>query len=91
MYYEEYLPVPGGAEAAKVVASRKLNLPSDTTYKPFEIKKAIEHAERGGKILLDFNPQNNAFMTFLSNELPGSQIEPLNQTSAKELRIWPLN
>jgi NADPH:quinone reductase-like Zn-dependent oxidoreductase len=57
MYYEEYLPKIQAAltEAAKVVASGKLNLPSDTTYKPVEIKKAIEHAQRGGKILLDFN------------------------------------
>jgi NADPH:quinone reductase-like Zn-dependent oxidoreductase len=57
MYYEEYLPKIQAAltEAAKVVASGKLNLPADKTYKPSEIKKAIEHAQRGGKILLDFN------------------------------------
>jgi len=57
MYYDEYLPKMRAAltEAAKVVASGKLNLPAETTYKPFEIKKAIEHAQRGGKILLDFN------------------------------------
>lgn len=57
MYYEEYLPKIQAAltEAAKVVASGKLNLPTDATYKPFEIKKAIEHAQRGGKILFDFN------------------------------------
>jgi len=57
MYYEEYLPKIQAAltEAAKVVASGKLNLPADATYKPFEIKKAIEHAQRGGKILFDFN------------------------------------
>ena len=56
MYYEEYLPKIQAAlaEAAKVVASGKLILPVDATYKPFEIKKAIEHALRGGKILLDF-------------------------------------
>src|SRR5258707_13796539 len=57
MYYEEYLPKIQAAltEAAKVVASGKLNLPADATYKPFEIKKAIEHAQPGGKILFDFN------------------------------------
>ena len=57
MYYEEYLPKIRGAltEATKVVASGKLNLPVTTTYKPSQIKEAIEHAERGGKVLLDFN------------------------------------
>jgi NADPH:quinone reductase-like Zn-dependent oxidoreductase len=57
MYYEEYLPKMRGAltEGTKVVASGKLNLPVTTTYKPSQIKEAIEHAERGGKVLLDFN------------------------------------
>ena len=57
MYYEEYLPkIPAAlTEAAKVVASGKLSLPFITTYKPLQIKEAIEHAERGGKVLLDFN------------------------------------
>jgi NADPH:quinone reductase-like Zn-dependent oxidoreductase len=57
MYYEEYLPKIRGAltEATKVVASGKLSLPITTTYKPSQIKEAIEHSERGGKVLLDFN------------------------------------
>jgi NADPH:quinone reductase-like Zn-dependent oxidoreductase len=57
MYYEEYLPKVRAAltEAAKVVASGKLRLPITTTYKPSQIKEAIEHAQRGGKVLLDFN------------------------------------
>ncbi len=57
MYYEEYLPKIRGAltEATKVVASGKLSLPITTTYKPSQIKDAIEHSERGGKVLLDFN------------------------------------
>ena len=57
MYYEEYLPKVRAAltEAAKVVASGKLHLPITTTYKPSQIKEAIEHAQRGGKVLLDFN------------------------------------
>ncbi len=57
MYYEEYLPKIRAAltEAAKVVASGKLTLPITTTYKPSQIKEAIEHAQRGGKVLLDFN------------------------------------
>jgi hypothetical protein len=32
----------------------KLTLPFSTIYKPSQITAAIEHAERGGKILLDF-------------------------------------
>jgi NADPH:quinone reductase-like Zn-dependent oxidoreductase len=57
MYYQEYLPKMRAAltEATKVVVSGKLSLPSTTTYKPSQIKEAIEHAQRGGKVLLDFN------------------------------------
>ena len=60
MYYEEYLPKMRAAltEATKVVASGKLSLPSTTTYKPSQITEAIEHAQRGGKVLLDFTHQN---------------------------------
>jgi mitochondrial enoyl-[acyl-carrier protein] reductase / trans-2-enoyl-CoA reductase len=59
MYYEEYLPKIRAAltEAAKLVASDKLSLPITTTYKPSQIKEAIEHSQRGGKVLLDFNRQ----------------------------------
>jgi NADPH:quinone reductase-like Zn-dependent oxidoreductase len=57
MYYDEYLPKMRAAltEATEVVASGKLSLPFTTTYKPSQIKEAVEHALRGGKILLDFN------------------------------------
>jgi NADPH:quinone reductase-like Zn-dependent oxidoreductase len=57
MYYDEYLPKIRSAltEAAKVVASGRLSLPITATYKPPQIKEAIEHCERGGKVLLDFN------------------------------------
>jgi NADPH:quinone reductase-like Zn-dependent oxidoreductase len=57
MYYEEYLRKIRAAltEATKVVASGKLSLPFTTTYKPSQIKEAIEHSQRGGKVLLDFN------------------------------------
>jgi NADPH:quinone reductase-like Zn-dependent oxidoreductase len=57
MYYEEYLPKIRAAltEATKVVASGKLSLPITATYKPSEIKEAIEHYQHGGKVLLDFN------------------------------------
>src|SRR3989441_2134196 len=60
MYYEEYLPKMRAAltEAAKVVASGKLTLPVTTTYKLSQIKEAIEHSQRGGKVLLDFNHPN---------------------------------
>ncbi len=56
MYYEEFLPKMRAAltEATKVVASGKLGLPITATYKPSEIKDAIEHSQRGGKVLLDF-------------------------------------
>ena len=57
MYYDEYLPKIRAAltEATKVVASGKLTLPFTATYKPSQIKEAIEHSQRGGKVLLDFN------------------------------------
>jgi NADPH:quinone reductase-like Zn-dependent oxidoreductase len=57
MYYDEYLPKMRAAltEATNVVASGKLSLPITAVYKPSQIKEAIEHYERGGKVLLDFN------------------------------------
>jgi len=57
MYYDAYLPkIPAAlAEAAKVVASGRLTLPFTATYKLSQIKEAVGHAERGGKILLEFN------------------------------------
>ena len=57
MYYEEYLPKMRAAltEAAQVVASGKLSLPITATYKPSQIKEAIQHYQRGGKVLLDFD------------------------------------
>jgi NADPH:quinone reductase-like Zn-dependent oxidoreductase len=57
MYYGEFLPKMRASltEATRVVASGKLMLPFTATYKPSQIKEAVEHAQRGGKILLDFN------------------------------------
>src|ERR1700751_1545666 len=57
MYYEEYLPKIRAAltEATKVVASGKLTLPITTTYRPSQIKDAVENSERGAKVLLDFD------------------------------------
>ena len=56
MYHEEYLPKLRAAlaEAVKVVTSGKLTLPFTAAYKPPQIKQAIEHSERGGRVLLDF-------------------------------------
>src|SRR4029077_20716024 len=57
MYYEEYLQKIRAAltEATEVIASGKLSLPISATYKPPQITEAIEHSQRGGKVLLDFN------------------------------------
>jgi NADPH:quinone reductase-like Zn-dependent oxidoreductase len=57
MYYEEYLPKIRAAltEATEVVVSGKLALPNSATYKPSQIKEAIELSQCGGKVLLDFN------------------------------------
>src|ERR1700758_1093694 len=57
MYYEEHLPKIRAAltEATEVVASGKLTLPITATYKPSQIKEAIQHYQRGGKVLLDFD------------------------------------
>src|SRR6201982_26594 len=57
MYYQEYLPKMRAAltEATKVVASGKLSLPITATYTPSKIKQAIQHYQRGGKVLLDFD------------------------------------
>jgi NADPH:quinone reductase-like Zn-dependent oxidoreductase len=56
MYYEEFLPrIPAAlTEAARLVASGKLTLPVTATYKPSQVKDAVEQSERGGKVLLDF-------------------------------------
>jgi NADPH:quinone reductase-like Zn-dependent oxidoreductase len=60
MYFEEFLPKIRAAltEATQIVASGTLSLPITASYKPPEIKRAIEHYERGGKVLLDFTDAN---------------------------------
>jgi NADPH:quinone reductase-like Zn-dependent oxidoreductase len=57
MYYEEFLPKIRTVltQGAQVVAAGKLRLPITATYKPSQIREAIEHYQRGGKVLLDFN------------------------------------
>ena len=57
MYYEEFLPKMRAAQtrAAEVLASGRLTLPVTETYKPSQIREAVEHSQRGGKILLDLN------------------------------------
>ena len=60
MYFEEFLPRIRAAltEATQIVASGTLSLPITASYKPPEIMRAIEHYERGGKVLLDFTDAN---------------------------------
>src|SRR6202047_3830579 len=60
MYYEEFLPKIRAAltEATQVVASGRLSLSITATYRPFQINEAIEHYQRGGKVLLDFTGAN---------------------------------
>lgn len=60
MYFEEFLPKIRAAltEATQIIASGKLSLPITASYKPPQIKQAIEHYERGGKVLLDFTNAN---------------------------------
>ncbi|HWY77522.1 MAG TPA: zinc-dependent alcohol dehydrogenase family protein [Verrucomicrobiae bacterium] len=62
MYYEEYLPKIRAAltEATKVVAAGKLTLPITATYKLAQVKEAIEHSQRGGRVLLDFDHPRHA-------------------------------
>jgi NADPH:quinone reductase-like Zn-dependent oxidoreductase len=57
MYYDEFLPKlrAATAEAMEVIASGKLKLSATAVYKPSEIQEAIEHTQKGGKALLDFN------------------------------------
>jgi NADPH:quinone reductase-like Zn-dependent oxidoreductase len=60
MYYDEFLPKIRAAltEAGQVVVSGRLSLPVTAIYKPCQIKEAIEHSQRGGKVLLDFISAN---------------------------------
>jgi NADPH:quinone reductase-like Zn-dependent oxidoreductase len=44
---------PAIAQAAEMIASGKVNIPVAATYPLSSIKEAVEHAVRGGKILLD--------------------------------------
>ena len=58
--FEEFLPKIRAAltEATQIIASGKLSLPITASYKPPQIKQAIEHYERGGKVLLDLTNAN---------------------------------
>jgi NADPH:quinone reductase-like Zn-dependent oxidoreductase len=44
---------PTVVQAAKMIASGRLHIPVAGTYPLSAIKKAIAHAQRGGKILLN--------------------------------------
>lgn len=52
---KEYLPkIPGILrESVELVRTGKLNVPVAATYPLSEVKKAIEHTRRGGKVLLE--------------------------------------
>jgi len=54
----EKLLVDPTTEATQIVASGTLSLPVTASYKLPQIKQAIEHYERGGKVLLDFTAVN---------------------------------
>jgi NADPH:quinone reductase-like Zn-dependent oxidoreductase len=55
MYFPEHLPKVQSAivKAIGLLQSKKLNVPIAATYRLTEIKTAVEHALRGGKVLLD--------------------------------------
>ncbi|HEY2472650.1 MAG TPA: hypothetical protein VGI45_32995, partial [Terracidiphilus sp.] len=57
MYYDQFLPKLQAAtlEAMEVIGSGKLKLSATAVYKPSQIREAIEHTQKGGKALLDFN------------------------------------
>jgi len=44
---------PAVAQAAEMIASRRVQIPVAATYPLSSIKEAVAHAQRGGKILLD--------------------------------------
>jgi NADPH:quinone reductase-like Zn-dependent oxidoreductase len=44
---------PAAAEAAEMIASRRIHIPVAATYPLASIKEAVGHAQRGGKVLLD--------------------------------------
>ena len=58
-----------------------------TIYKPSQIKEAIEHSQRGGKVLLDFSHPNQCCvtgMTFrsLSSKWPGAKARRASRSIA---------
>ncbi len=58
----EYAPIAYSdlllADGVYLLKPEAKSLPITTTYKPSQIKDAIEHSQRGGKVLLDFNHPN---------------------------------
>jgi NADPH:quinone reductase-like Zn-dependent oxidoreductase len=58
MYQDEYLPRHPDldAESARLVAARKLTLPSAPVYKAKDFTEALAYLRKSGKVLLDFNP-----------------------------------
>lgn len=45
--------VPAIKEAAAMIASGRVHVPIAATYPLSSIKEAVEHVQRGGKVLLD--------------------------------------
>ena len=50
---------PAVAQAAEMIASRRVQIPVAATYALSSIKEAVAHAERGGKILLQVAGSSN--------------------------------
>jgi NADPH:quinone reductase-like Zn-dependent oxidoreductase len=50
---------PAVAQAAEMIASGQVRIPVTATYALSSIKEAVEHAQRGGKILLDVAGSSN--------------------------------
>lgn len=55
MYHSEHLPKlkSAGIESVKLLEAGKIDVPIAATYPLAEIKRAVEHALRGGKVLLE--------------------------------------
>src|SRR6266849_5456458 len=50
---------PAVAQAAEMIASGQVSVPVAATYALSSIKEAVEHAQRGGKVLLDVAGSSN--------------------------------
>src|SRR4029077_585648 len=67
---------PAVVQAASMIASGRVHIPVAATYPLSSIKKAVAHAQRGGKILLDVAgsttlPRNRAFDIATATKIHG--------------------